>query len=44
LLLKLYNQGKDERLPTLLRWLGTLQEKLNVPADQKVDTSLPVTP
>jgi hypothetical protein len=44
LLLKLYKQGEDERLPTLLRWLGTLQEKLNVPADQKVDTSPPVTP
>jgi len=44
LLLKLYHRGKVERLPTLLRLLGDLQEKLNVPADQKVDTSPPVTP
>lgn len=44
LLLKLYQRGEDERLPTLLRWLGTLQEKLNIPAEQKVDTSPPVTP
>lgn len=44
LLLKLYQRGKDEHLPTLLRHLGELQEKLNIPADQKVDTSPPVTP
>ncbi|MEI9897553.1 MAG: hypothetical protein WDN28_27780 [Chthoniobacter sp.] len=35
-LLKLYKLGENERLPTLLKWLGILQEKLNVPADQKV--------
>lgn len=35
-LLKLYKVGESERLPTLLKWLGILQEKLNVPADQKV--------
>jgi hypothetical protein len=44
LLLNLYKRGKDEHLPTLLRHLGELQEKLNIPADQKVDTSPPVTP
>jgi hypothetical protein len=44
LLLKLYQRGESERLPSLLRWLGELQEKLNIPADQKVDTSPPVTP
>ena len=38
-LLGLYKMGKDEHLPSLLKWLGILQEKLNVPADQKVDTS-----
>ena len=38
-LLALYQMGKDEHLPTLLKWLGILQEKLDVPADQKVDTS-----
>ena len=32
----LYLKGESERLPTLLKWLGTLQEKLNVPAEQKV--------
>ncbi len=44
LLLSLYQRGEDERLPTLLRLLGELQEKLNIPAEQKVDTALPVTP
>lgn len=44
LLLSLYQRGEDERLPTLLRWLGHLQEKLNVPAEKKVDTSPPVLP
>jgi hypothetical protein len=38
-LLALYKRGEQEHLPTLLKWLGILQEKLNVPADQKVDTS-----
>lgn len=36
-LLALYHKGEDERLPTLLRLLGELQEKLNVPAAQKID-------
>ncbi|MCE9609800.1 MAG: hypothetical protein K8R23_06280 [Chthoniobacter sp.] len=40
-LLALYRKGEDERLPTLLRLLGELQEKLNVPADQKVDIPPP---
>jgi hypothetical protein len=35
-LLQLYKKGEEERLPSLLKWLGILQEKLNVPADQKV--------
>jgi hypothetical protein len=35
-LLRLYKEGEQERLPTLLKWLGNLQEKLNVPADQKI--------
>jgi hypothetical protein len=35
-LLKLYKKGEEEWLPTLLKTLGELQEKLNVPADQKV--------
>jgi hypothetical protein len=38
LLLSIYKIGEDERLPTLLKWLGVLQEKLNVPPEQKVDT------
>ena len=36
-MLALYHKGEDERLPTLLRLLGELQEKLNVPAAQKID-------
>lgn len=35
-LLALYHRGEDERLPTLLKLLGELQEKLEVPAAQKV--------
>ena len=35
-LVKLYKDGEKEQLPTLLTWLGILQEKLNVPADQKI--------
>lgn len=40
-LLSFYHRGEDERLPTLLRHLGELQEKLNVPAAQKVDIPRP---
>ena len=40
-LLALYHKGEDERLPTLLKLLGELQEKLNVPAAQKVDIPPP---
>jgi len=40
-LLALYHKGEGERLPTLLRLLGELQEKLNVPAAQKVDIPPP---
>ena len=44
-LLALYKKGEDEHLPTLLKHLGELQEKLNVPAEQKVNTSaLPAKP
>jgi hypothetical protein len=35
-LLKLYKAGENEHLPTLLKTLGELQEKLNVPAEQKI--------
>jgi len=35
-LLKLYKRGQQEHLPTLLKRLSELQEKLNVPADQKI--------
>jgi hypothetical protein len=43
-LLALYKKGEDERLPTLLKWLGNLQEKLNVPADQKIYIPPPAHP
>jgi len=36
LLLGYYKKGEDERLPTLLKTLGNLQEKLHIPADQKI--------
>jgi hypothetical protein len=32
----LYLEGEKEHLPTLLKWLGILQEKLNIPAGQRV--------
>ncbi|MEA3213039.1 MAG: hypothetical protein QOE70_6096 [Chthoniobacter sp.] len=35
LLRSLYRRGEDERLPTLLRWLDYLQEKLSIPPDQR---------
>jgi hypothetical protein len=37
----LYKLGPDEHLPTLLKLLGELQEKLNVPAAEKVDIPPP---
>ena len=36
-MLALYKKGEEERLPTLLKLLGELQEKLHVPAAEKVD-------
>jgi hypothetical protein len=36
-LVELYNRGKNEHLPTLLRWIMTLQDKLNIPADKRVN-------
>lgn len=32
-----YLKGESEHLPTLLKWLGILQEKLNIPADQRIN-------
>jgi hypothetical protein len=43
-LLALYKKGESERLPSLLKWLGILQEKLNVPADQKIYIPPPDNP
>jgi hypothetical protein len=37
-LLKYYQMGEDERLPTLLTKLAELQEKLSVPPDQRIYT------
>jgi hypothetical protein len=31
-----YLKGEDEHLPTLLKWLGKLQEKLEIPPEQKI--------
>lgn len=36
LLLKYYNMGEDQRLPTLLKQLGRLQELLKIPQNQRV--------
>jgi hypothetical protein len=38
-LVELYNRGKDERLPTLLKRLDELQDKLNIPPEKRIDTS-----
>ena len=35
-LVKLYKMGEDEHLPTLLKLLGELQEKLGVPEKERV--------
>jgi hypothetical protein len=32
----LYLKSEDEHLPTLLKWLGTLQEKLSIPPAERV--------
>ena len=37
-LLKYYKMGEDEHLPTLLKKLAELQEKLSVPPDQRIYT------
>lgn len=36
MLLRLYNMGKKEHLPTLLTTLRDLQEKLQIPAEQRI--------
>ena len=36
-LVELYNRSENEHLPTLLRWILTLQDKLNIPADKRVN-------
>lgn len=38
LLRSLYLRGEDERLPTLLRWLDYLQQKLDIPPAERVYT------
>ena len=44
LLKKYYLQGEDEQLPTLLKELGNLQEKLNIPPEQKIAIPPPSAP
>ena len=36
MLVRLYNMGPQERLPTLLTKIGELQEKLNIPPEQRI--------
>ena len=38
LLRSLYLRGEDEHLPTLLHWLDTLQQKLDIPPAERVYT------
>ena len=40
-LVALYKKGEHEHLPTLLKWLGILQEKLAVPPAERVYIPLP---
>jgi hypothetical protein len=35
----LYNEGPGERLPTLLKRIDELQDKLNIPTSERIDTS-----
>jgi hypothetical protein len=37
----LYDKGDDERLPTLLRSLGGLEEKLNIPTERRTQNTPP---
>jgi hypothetical protein len=37
----LYDSGENERLPTLLKRLKTLEEKLNIPAAQRISDNVP---
>ncbi len=39
MLLKIYNMGPEEHLPTLLSRLKAMQEKLNIPEDQRIKFS-----
>jgi tetratricopeptide (TPR) repeat protein len=38
-LMQLYRRGESEHLPTLLNRIQALEEKLSVPAEQRIDTS-----
>ncbi len=38
-LVKLFHKGKEERLLTLLTRIDELQEKLNIPPEQRIDTA-----
>lgn len=43
-MVRLYKKGEDEHLPTLLKWLGILQEKLNIPENQRIYIPAPQHP
>ncbi len=34
---ELYESGEHERLPSVIKWLGILQEKLNIPASERLN-------
>jgi hypothetical protein len=39
-LLSLYNEGEKERLPTLIKRLKFLEEKLSIPQEERVPDKL----
>ena len=39
LLVQLYHRGKNQRVPTLLKLIDQFEEKLNIPPDQRIDTT-----
>ena len=38
----IYESGEQERLPSVIKWLSILQEKLNIPPEQRIN--LPAQP
>ena len=41
-MLALYKTGEKEQLPSIIKWLSILQDKLNIPPEQRLN--LPADP